>query len=210
MAKIEQIPILGRMSGRVGDLVVRRYRDKYVVAAMPRIHKPRSEKQKAQSERFADAMDWAKDATRDFPTKELYDQAVADLDRASNTVAVSDYLRPPVINKVNLNNYRGQQGAHLTIHVKNVIPVEKVRVSIHDAKGQMLGTGLAQMGPGDVWTYTIKQDVAQTEGPSSMVTVVITAIDHPGNEVEQRVELPEDQGRDIGRLMSVTKGEASQ
>ena len=230
MAKIEQIPILGRMSGRVGDLVVRRYSDKYVVAAMPIISKPRTEKQKAQSQRFAKAMDWAKDATRDPPTKGLYDRAVADVDRASNTAAVSDYLRPPRIVRVDLNDYTGQAGTVLSLRVNNVIPVRQVAVfilpandddaddtrdddtddvtadtgdhdeieiispasdlaSIHEGA---LELGLAspagsEGGKDGVWSYTTKTDVGADRGGE--VTVLVRVTDHPGNMVEERVEL---------------------
>jgi len=130
MAKMEQIPLLGRMRGKVGDLVIRKYRDKYVVAARPYTDKPRTEKQKAQSERFRQAMVYARHATRDPPTKELYDQAVADVDRAANTAAVSDYLRPPSIDRVDLGDYAGQAGTALTIRVENLVPVRQVAVFI--------------------------------------------------------------------------------
>jgi len=200
MAKMEQIPILGRMRGKVGDLIVKRYRDKYVVTAMPTPPDKRSEKQKVQSQRFADAQHWARHATRDSPTKELYDQAVADLDRASNTVAVSDYLRPPTISKVDLADYQGQAGARLTIAVENVVPVWQVAVFIVPAKDddaasdperldkRALELGLAKPGEDGEWSYTTKKDAGTGEG--EVLTVVIRATDHPGNSVEQRVELP--------------------
>ena len=130
MAKMERIPILGRMRGKVGDLIVKRYRDKYVVTAMPTPPDKRSEKQRAQSERFADAMDYAMEATRESPTRELYDEAVKDLDRASNTVAVSDFMRAPKIDRVDLGDYAGQKGARLTIRVENVVAVRRVAVFV--------------------------------------------------------------------------------
>lgn len=146
MAKMEQIPLLGRMRGKVGDLVVKRYRDKYVVTAMPVPPDKRSEKQKAQSQRFADAMRWARHATRDSPTKELYDRAVQDTDRAANTAAVSDYLRPPVVRKVDLGDYAGQKGAKLSIRVENLVAVWRVAVYILD--GDDAGDATAD-DPGD-------------------------------------------------------------
>ena len=155
MAKMEQIPILGRMRGKVGDLIVKRYSDGYVVSARPYFSKPRTEKQKAQSQRFADAMDYARDATRDSPTKELYAEAVKDLDRASNTVAVSDFMRPPTIKKLDLEDYAGQAGARLTIKVENVIPVWRVAVYVlpaSDGDDTADGTGDATAdgtAPGD-------------------------------------------------------------
>ena len=238
MAKIEQIPILGRMRGRVGDLVVRRYRDKYVVAARPYTEKPRSARQKAQSQRFADAMAYARNATRDPPTKELYDQAVKDLDRASNTVAVSDYLRPPVIDQVDLGDYSGQKGTRLTVRVENVVAARQVAVFIldgataeevedpagddggpageeadtatgdddgEDGKPRFTGfaeaayhrwlsdraleLGLASRNEGEdgEWSYTTKTD-AGTSRDEGLI-VVVRVEDHPGNEVEERVEV---------------------
>ena len=130
MAKMEQIPVLGRMRGKVGDLIVKRYSDGYVVSARPYFSKPRTEKQKAQSARFADAMAYARDATREPPTKELYDRAVADTNRASNTAAVSDYMRPPTIKKMDLADYSGQKGTVLKIRVENLVPVQQVAVFI--------------------------------------------------------------------------------
>jgi len=130
MAKMEQIPVLGRMRGKVGDLIVKRYSDGYVVSARPYFSKPRTEKQKAQSARFADAMAYARDATREPPTRELYDAVVADTNRASNTAAVSDYMRPPTIKKMDLADYSGQQGAVLKMRVENLVPVQQVAVLI--------------------------------------------------------------------------------
>lgn len=73
MAKIDKLPIFGRMRGKAADLVVKRRQGKYYVSAPPHKEKPPTEKQLDHQKRFARAIRYAKRATsEDSPTREIY------------------------------------------------------------------------------------------------------------------------------------------
>ena len=187
MAKIRRIPVIGEMSGKVGQVVVKRYRDKYVITSIPVASAHRSPKQKAHTQRFRDAMEYAKLKTRESPTDELYGRPAHEQGKAANTLAVSDFFRPPVIRKVDLTDYQGKAGARLTVMVDNIIQVREVRVTIVDSEDKPVEAGMGKMVKNNIWSYTTTRDVEST-GQANGATVVIVATDHPGNIVEQRVE----------------------
>ncbi len=194
MAKIRRMPVIGEMSGKVGEVVVKHYRDKIVITSIPVAPLHRSEKQKAHNERFRDAMEYARLATAtDHPAQELYAQPAREQGKAANTLAVSDFFRPPGIRKVDSRGYKGQAGDRLNIVIDNVIQVREVMVTLMDGNGDLLERGPAKMLKDDIWSYTamgnIGEKVDEASGQVGAITVVVTAIDHPGNSVEERIEM---------------------
>lgn len=199
MAKLRKEGVIGEFSGKVGPVVIKRYRDRVVVTTPPVFSKPRTEKQKAHAQRFKDAMEYAQIATGKPPTEELYTVPARKDGKAANTVAVSDFFRPPVIRKVDLGDYAGKAGGRMTLKVENVIPVKQVAVFIlpaghEDPAGDTehldklaLELGLARRNEGsdDLWSYRVKKDAGKAG--EEALTVVIRATDHPGNVVEESV-----------------------
>ena len=191
MAKIRRLPVIGEMSGKVGQVVVKRYADKYVVTSIPAAPLYRSAKQKAHAQRFKEAMEYAKLANMKPPTDELYGAPAREQGKAANTIAVSDFFRPPVIRKVDAGNYGGQAGDSLNIVIENIIPVRRVTVSLLYGKGKVLERGYAKLRKDNLWTYTAKQDIPDRgQSQDGAISVIVTATDHPDNVVKEQVEVP--------------------
>ena len=188
MAKIRKLPVIGEMSGKVGQVVVKRYADKYVITSIPVAPRHRSEKQKAHAERFKDAMEYAQIANDESPTDELYGAPAREQGKAANTLAVSDFFRPPIIRKVDPGDYAGKAGDTLNIVVENIIPVRRVAVSVLDDEDKKVESGWAKLLKDNIWSYSAKTTVEPT-ATGQQVPRVVTATDYPDNVVQERVEV---------------------
>ncbi len=174
------------MSGKVGQVVVKRRDGKYYVATPPIHTKPPTEKQLEHREKFAKAIRYAKMATdEESPDKETYEEAAetASDGRSPMNMAVSDWFHPPEIDEVDFSEYHGRAGDVITILLKNEAKVDSVKLTISDADGNLLERGEATRRMALVWDYTATQDL-----PGDDATFVISVTDLPGNTAEESLE----------------------
>ena len=81
--------------------------------------------------------------------------------------AMSDCLTKPKVQKVDLNNYRGQQGNVIRISAWDKFRVETVNVMILNNKGQLIekGTAVSRMFSGNrEWDYTATVENVDYQG----------------------------------------------
>ena len=188
-------------SGRVGDIVLRNYGGKSVMAKRPDCSKVvKSPAQLTNQAKFAKAVKFSK-AVRNNPQRsEDYSEMkkktkYKDIYHA----AMSDCLTKPKVQKVDLVSYRGQPGSVIRIRAWDKFKVETVSVMILNNIGQLIERGPAVAKPfsgNREWDY-----IATVENVDyKSCRILIRVKDRPGNVVDAEV--------DIGGTQKVVTGDA--
>jgi hypothetical protein len=159
--------------GKIGNMIFRQMPNGTIVvsSAPPKLtgrHKKRaklkrSTKQKAQNSRFKDAVWYAKAAQIQPIYAEL--AAVRPMNTAYS-LALGDYLKPPVIHRI-----ERAEGC-IWVEASDNIMVTRVQITVLDQDGGVLEKGEAVQGEGDWWKFA-----SQAEGK----TILAEAWDLPGN-----------------------------
>lgn len=168
-------------SGMVGNqMVYRNRKGKIILSKRPLRTKEQSEVQQAQMLRFKEATIYAKAALTDEDVRKAYAEKAQNSGNglSAYNVAVADYLKSPVIRKVNLEGYNGQSGEEIVISAIDDFRVKEVTVEIRQSDDTLVekGTAIAEAN-GLNWTYTTQSVNASLTG--SKVTVRVS--DLPGN-----------------------------
>ena len=159
--------------GKIGNLIFRQMPNGTIVvsSAPPKLtgrHKKRaklkrSPKQKAHNSHFQDGVWYAKAAQ----TQPVYAELAAV--RPMNTaysLALGDYLKPPVIHRIERD-----EGC-IRVEASDNIRVTRVQVTVLGQDGGVLEKGEAVRGDGDWWEYASR---------AAGKTVIAEAWDLPGN-----------------------------
>jgi hypothetical protein len=103
MAIVSTNPLINGLSGMLGrTLVFKTIYGKTIVASRPRPPKTQSESQKANRSKFRDASRWARAVLHDAKQKAYYQKKAKQLNLPNAyTAAITDYMRKPVVTKVN-------------------------------------------------------------------------------------------------------------
>ena len=185
MAKVKLNPILQRLSGKVGDLVFRRYNDRTILARTPDVDGlAPSEAQRVQQERFRQAALYGKTARDDAEVWALYEEAAHKRGQPVFSIAVADFFHPPTVDEVDVSGYAGAVGDPILVRASDDFEVVGVSVTISDADGAELEGGDAVLQDGQ-WLYTAT--TAVDAGTTIHLTVV--AADRPGNLTAEEVEV---------------------
>ena len=173
MAKVRSNVVVRGLSGKFGDqMVYRQMKDgRTIVAKMPDFSsRVLSPKQKEKTERFRQAVAYAKPASKKEP---LYAELAAGTAKNAYNVALGDWLNPPVIQRVDI------AGDVIRILAHDDVRVVGVRVTIFDGEGKVLEQGEAVLLDGDQWEYRVSSSTYQVS--DSTYRVVVEARDMPGN-----------------------------
>ena len=176
-------------SGRVGDIVLRNYGGKSVMAKRPDCSKViKSAAQLVNMAKFGKASKYSKAVKNDPQRSEDYSETKKktkyhDVFHA----AMSDCLTKPKVQKVDLTTYRGQQGNVIRISAWDKFRVETVNVMIMNNKGQLIekGPAVSRMFSGNrEWDY-----IATVENVDyKSCRILVRVKDRPGNVVEAEVD----------------------
>jgi hypothetical protein len=178
--------VITRMySGRVGDIVLRNYGGKSVMAKRPDCSKViKSPAQLANQAKFAKANKYSKAVKNDPQRSEDYSEKKKKTKyKDVYHAAMSDYMTKPKVKKVDLTTYRGHPGNVISILAWDKFRVETVSVMILNTKGQLIekGTAVARSFSGNTeWDY--KATVENADYIGGRVEIRIT--DRPGNVVQ--------------------------
>ena len=179
MAKVKLNPILEQLSGKVGDLVFKRYGDKTVIAQAPDTeNRAWSEAQAAHRERFRQAALYGKMVMADPETKALYEQAAEAKGKPVFSLTVADFFKAPSVDEIDLSAYTGAAGDEIVITASDDFDVASVGVALTDGEGNAIENGAAVETPPDSgrWLYTATADVET----GTTVRISVTAEDRPG------------------------------
>ena len=182
--------VITRMySGRVGDIVLRNYDGKSVMAKRPDCSKVvKSPAQLENQKRFAKAVNSSKNVKCDPERCDYYRKNKKKKAQDVYHAAMSDCLTKPKVQKVDLNTYRGQPGNMIRISAWDKFRVETVNVMILNDKGQLIekGAAVARIYSGNrEWDYLAT--VENVDYKSCRILVRVK--DHPGNLVEAEVDI---------------------
>ena len=180
MAKLRKKGVIGELSGKVGQIVIRFSKGEYIITTPPVFTKPPSEKQLEQREKFKEAVEYAKEATQVSPTKEVYEEIAERKKKFPMNVAVADFFHVPEIEDIDISEYHGKIGDLIKVRARDDVKVSRVAVLISDQDG---GDAKAVKGSALNWVYSATQDVGTGEA-----TFVVTVNDLAGNVVEKRLE----------------------
>ena len=173
MTKVILSGTIKGLRGRIGNLIFRQMPNgTTVVSQAPpkknrrekkRAKLKRSPKQQAHNNRFQDATWYAKKAQ----TQPIYvDLAALRPMNTAYSLALGDYIKPPVIHRIE----RGE--SCIRVEASDNIGVTRVQVTLLGEDGAMLEKGEALRQEGDWWGYA-----SQAQGQ----TVIAEAWDLPGN-----------------------------
>ena len=182
--------ITSNYSGRVGDVVFRKYNGKSVMAKRPDCSKVvKSPAQLAIMAKFGRASKYSKVVNSDPQLSEGYSEKKKKMKyKDVYHAAMSDCLTKPKVQKVDLTTYRGQTGNVIRISAWDKFRVETVNVMILNNKGQLVESGPAVTPPfsgNREWAYTAT--VENVDYKSCRILVRVK--DRPGNVVEAEVDV---------------------
>lgn len=191
MATIKLSPLIERLSGKVGDLVFRTYRNRVVLSARPRPSRtPPSQAQLAQRARFREATLYARRALEAPEARAFYEGLAEQRGKPVNSIAIADFLNPPSVTEVEIEQFRGEAGDPIWVEASDDAGVVDVLVAIEAGSGDVLESGQATLEQGR-WCYR-----AQTRTPRGEVLWIrVRASDRPGNvaKAEREVRVPWDE-----------------
>ena len=177
MAKVDFNAITQHFRGLVGDLVFRRRfgRLQAILRPKPSLTPP-SEAQRAQRVEFKEALSYAKSALADPVSRAVYERAADRQQNDARSLAVGDYFKPPVVQKIDMSDYLGRIGDTIAVLADDDVAVKGVAVIVRRSDGTILEQGPAELIH-DKWIYR-----ATTAVPIGQNLIVeVTATDWPGN-----------------------------
>ncbi|MBT1704929.1 hypothetical protein [Chryseosolibacter indicus] len=144
MGKIKGHSIIKEVSGSIGkDMYVRRH-GKDTIISRKGVARRSTKDQAANRHQFAQAALHARTVltepalTRDYKIISLIQGF-----KSTKSAAISDFLRQPEIESIDIENYKGNIGDTLLIHDKYVLKLIEIHVTITVLDGTLIEHGLA-------------------------------------------------------------------
>jgi hypothetical protein len=189
MTNVNENLLMRGARGNLGkQIVYRKHGDNTIMARMPTVNKDAvpTEKQQEKRERFSDAASYAKNAMSLEDLKKEYEKK-ATPGRTAFNIAFRDFLKAPVVKKIDASDYKGPAGSVIIINAKDDFRVARVKVSIHSSTGALVEEGNAVLDPikRSLWNYTVTQNNTTLSG--SVISAVAT--DLPGNSASLAITL---------------------
>lgn len=176
--KTEISDSLNDLRGRMGKWVYRRFEGNIVVARRPKITVEPTAAQIQQQKRFTRAAAYARAVFKDPARKAVYADAAKAAGRSTVfALAMGDYLKPPVVEEIDLTGYSGRIGDPIGIAASDDFEVTGVKVTIRNTAGTTLEEGPATKGDID-WVYRGKTAVPTDEN----LIIEAEASDRAGNQ----------------------------
>jgi hypothetical protein len=178
MARLQYHSILHGAYGRVGDVVIKRYKYGQVLSRRPQMgHIIPSEKQLAQHERWRAAAAYYQRVKADPALAACYAGVVRKKGLPLSAITTRDFMRPPQVRGIELRQYRGHAGDLIQVVATDDFTVAAVMVTLRDATGAIFEYGPASCADQLLWEYRTK-GAAPAVGP---ITIEAEARDLPGN-----------------------------
>jgi hypothetical protein len=187
MTQVKDNILTKGFSGTISRLLTFRQRaGKTIVTKLRRPSStPPSDKATAVRQKFILSSAYAKAAIKDPATKALY-QAVATGGQTAFNMAFADAFIAPKVESIDPGSYHGAVGDTIKVKATDNFKVANVKVSVHNAAGDLVEQGNAVMQTDEVeWLYKATALNAVIAG--SKITAVAT--DLPGNSTSFSMNL---------------------
>jgi hypothetical protein len=181
------------LSGMVGKTVVfRTWNGKTYLSGSPQKPKTQSPIQKENRLRFKMATHYAKNMMKDPLKKEEYKKLAKKMKLPNAyTAAITEYMRRPEIQLVDVSGYSGMEGDEIFVTAnKKGFEVEVVEVIISNEKGNVIEQGKAVTSGNKNWTYKTTRTCTEFE----LLSVTIRARERTGNYIDKKVLVRKDRG----------------
>ncbi|MBT1705764.1 hypothetical protein [Chryseosolibacter indicus] len=145
MGKIINNPVTTTLSGSLGKhLVFRQVGNRAFFVKKPVNTKPPTDAQRSNRHNFAEAQNYARVMMQDPELGEWY-SIVAKVNnlKSAHRAAANDFLTKPEIESIDTKGYKGNVGDVIHITPKAYLKITRLEVTIYDAEGAILETGLA-------------------------------------------------------------------
>lgn len=190
MAKIRTThnPLLHGLSGTIGKaLVIRQTKHGIVVANRPMKPRRTHDVQKRTREKFTAAVKYANEQMRNWESRSMYQAAVNKKLQSAYQVAVTDYLRSPIVHSIQINEYTGSAGHHIEVYASDDFKVASLELIIRDHMWQIVEQGAAARmeETRSEWAYVTTKNLVVAPG----YTIEARAKDIPGNIGSKTVAL---------------------
>lgn len=187
MSKIINNPLLKGASGMLGGVIVyRELNGRMIMSNRPRRTGESTAAQEAVRARFARAAQYARAKMGDPVSRAEYEAGISATKPSAYIVAITDYLRAPVVHEIDRSRYEGQVGDPLIVFASDDFKVASVQVAIIGPDGSPLESGDAALQPETLtWLYnaTVANDAL------AGTRIVATARDNAGNATPGEVIL---------------------
>ena len=182
MSTVELHAPFTTFSGTIGKLVYRKVRGRTIVAVKPDANRPLSQAEVAHRQDFAQAATWAKAALQDEELRPFYEALGKQREISARAAAISDYLKRPTLEALDLAEYAGQAGDHIYFMASDNAGLVNAMVTIGDGNGTVFESGPAVEVEPDTgyWMYTAKNDLQV----GSTIMINVKGSDRPGHSVE--------------------------
>ncbi len=172
-------------SGKFGNQVV--FRNRYGTSVMAKPPKKFSvaptPTQIAHRQLFLKATIFAKNIHTQPLLKSKYAQKTGK-GRSIYNLAVADFMKPPVVNSIDITNYTGHIGDMIIVDAIDNFEVKSVKVNITAPDGTLVEEGNCTFDFLDiVWKYEATVDTPAITG----FVVTATAFDNPGHSGDDTV-----------------------
>ena len=185
MTKLKNhVIVRGGVSGMFGDQVVfREVAGKVVMSNRPKRSGVLTPHQEATKSRFKQAVMYAKAQVAIPANKAEYATGINDKLTSAYAVAMTDYLKAPKINSIDVSAYKGVVGDRIAINAVDDFKVVSVAVVIKSAAGAVIESGVATLDAGKAEDFSYVATKANAAATGSKVSVTVK--DKPGNSVVQ-------------------------
>jgi hypothetical protein len=180
MAKIKNNVLLRGASGMLGQQIVyREVNGQLIMANRPKKSGVLTAQQIIAKENFLQASLYAKGQVADPLSKAEYETGISDKCNSAYAVALTDYLKAPVIHTVETTGYSGKIGENVAIKATDNFKVTSVYVEIWSAANVMIEQGNATLDATNIVFWNYKTTALNVVLPGS--TLVIKAKDKANN-----------------------------
>jgi hypothetical protein len=172
------------LSGMVGkQIVFRTWNGKTFISVAPKKPKKQSAVQKENRSKFKRATIYAKGMMKDPIRKAEYKEIAKKLQLPNAyTAAITDYMRNPQIEALDLESYSGKANEEIKVTTsKKGFEIQEVEVMIVDQNGEALEEGKAVKLVGNQWIYKTTNNIEDKESSIFLIKVR----DKAGNIMER-------------------------
>jgi hypothetical protein len=174
MARSKNNVLTKGLSGMVGkQIVFRTWNGKTFISVAPKKPKKQSAVQKENRSKFKRATVYAKSMMKDPIRKAEYKDIAKKLQLPNAyTAAITDYMRNPQIEALDLANYSGNGGEEIKVTVsKKGFEIQEVEVMIVDQNGEAIEEGKAVKGLGNEWLYKTSNSFEERQSSKFLIRV---------------------------------------
>jgi hypothetical protein len=180
MARSKNNVLTKGLSGMVGkQIVFRSWNGKTFISVAPKKPKKQSPVQKENRTKFKRATMYAKSMMKDPVKKAEYKEIAKKLQLPNPyTAAITDYMRNPEIEALDIANYSGKAGEDIKVTAnKKGFKIREVEVIVVDKNGEVIEKGKTEKGVDNEWIYKTSNNI---EGKET-VRFLISVRDSAGN-----------------------------